>query len=355
MLFNSSMSKYFIISILLAILSLGCFPAPAQNHHGMVASGEYLPGKYQKKMKQGASLLRKGDKFFEKAEAVQRKIELLEESGKSGQLKATRLQERRQRLQRAAGTYIEDAHRRQFRVLRRALKNEFFAAYQQIKDSANQKFKEAAVIRRKAENLSFRNNSAELHQKAADIEMEALELLLTRIQNLSVILEDTSPDRMGELFKAPRDTLPGVKDAALQESSIETDTLIVDVGSVAEGQAESGKLGIETIESVESSEEPVDIEQTVKGEPDVFFSIQILASRVPLTDKAIKAAYNGKLPVFDAKSDGWYRYSAGRFTTLNAAKEAMSRETIKGFIVAYRKDKRITIKEALKYLENMIH
>ncbi len=347
------MSKYLIISILLALSSFGFAPIIAQSHHEMVASDEYLPAKYQKRLKQGESLLRKGDKYFGKADAVNREIESLEGSGKSGQLKITRLQERRQRLQRTAGTYIEDAHRKQYRTLRKALKNEFLVAYQQVKNSANEKFKEAAVVRRKAENLSFRYNSAELQQKAAGIEMEALELLLAKMQEMSVVVrEDTSSDRMVDSFKLPPDSLPGAKELTTDELAIETDTGIADIDTVAEVQADAEPLNIETIESVEATEEPVNTRQPVKAEPEVFFSIQILASRVPLAEEKIRTAYNGKLQVFDTKSEGWYRYSAGRFPTLEATKEAISREAISGFIVAYRKDQRITIKEALKYFEN---
>ena len=56
------------------------------------------------------------------------------------------------------------------------------------------------------------------------------------------------------------------------------------------------------------------------------------------------------MKVIEKVGSGWYRYSVGQFTDATTARETMQKEGIKGFIVAYNKDERISVKEALEII-----
>jgi hypothetical protein len=65
----------------------------------------------------------------------------------------------------------------------------------------------------------------------------------------------------------------------------------------------------------------------------------------------IRDVYNGALPVIINRSDGWFRFSAGRFNSFESAVDRMKREEIYGFIVAFRGDQRFDVKEARRLIE----
>ncbi len=337
-------SVFFVLGWLCPVLIV------AQSPHGMVVSEELLPAKYQKKLKQAVSFLRKGEKLFDKAGELQAQLNQNEAEGTSGKLKDSRLQEHRQRLQRKAGTYIEDAHRLQYRILVKVLRHECYACYRGVEQQVKQHFKDAEVIRRKAENLSFRTSSLEMFEDAAKSEMKALGILSSVLKNVCKLETVNLADEQFEPAEVADEPWG-------EEKRLPTQTALP---MVLKGASDSLKVkeeaAVDSTELKEEAQQPIEKKEWVvvpdSVEPEVFFSIQFLASRVPLTQAQIRAAYSGETAVVERLGSGWYRYSFGEFLTLEEAKQAMSREKVKGFIVAYSHNQRVTIAEALKYLKS---
>ncbi len=105
---------------------------------------------------------------------------------------------------------------------------------------------------------------------------------------------------------------------------------------------------------------PVKKEQVVaaekkKADPEVYFTIQIVADRKPVSMDNIKKVYRGSLQVVENKGDGWYRYSLGKFVDLSHAKKELADSKVKGYVVAYKKGVRISVREALSYFESLNH
>jgi hypothetical protein len=89
-----------------------------------------------------------------------------------------------------------------------------------------------------------------------------------------------------------------------------------------------------------------------EGQKEIFFSIQVLATRQPVSDQRVKSVYNGHLPVIESEGEGWFRFSAGRFATVEKALDEKEREGIYGFIVAYRNGERISLTRAREYIKS---
>jgi len=92
----------------------------------------------------------------------------------------------------------------------------------------------------------------------------------------------------------------------------------------------------------------------VKPEPQpasgVYFTIQIMADKVRVSESRLKRVYTGSREIIENAGDGWYRYSVGRFNSYSEAAAAMKKEGIKGYVVAYNGSKRITTAAAKKIL-----
>ncbi len=95
------------------------------------------------------------------------------------------------------------------------------------------------------------------------------------------------------------------------------------------------------------------VKQVVAETPkvDVYFTVQILADKKPVSESALKGVYSGSYPIILNKGDGWYRYSFGKFKTLAAAKKAMEESKTKGYVVAYKNEVRISLSEAKLLLD----
>lgn len=342
------MFKYTIGIVFCFVYALIFNVLQAQSPYQTLLDGGGLSGKYQKKLKQADDLLRKGEMLFAEAEETANEIDVIEKADRKQVIKMTRLQEQEHRLNRSAGSYIEDAHRMQYKILARALKKGCRTGYIKTEPKARRFFEEGVAFRRKSDQVSFRGNIVNLLEKATDLEQKSLNLLASILlkvsmldeTDLALVTEQTFCN--GDLTKEANEETGWVSDLP------EPDTVVVDIGIMEEVNPEP-----DTVRSRLSQLTEPDLVQAkvpevdTSTEPAVYFTIQILVSRIPLAEQKINATYNGKLPVFKNRGEGWYRYSAGKFVSLSEAKDALELEVIKGFITAYRGQKRITVKEAL--------
>ncbi len=89
------------------------------------------------------------------------------------------------------------------------------------------------------------------------------------------------------------------------------------------------------------------------GSHEVYFTVQILADKKPVSNVRLKAVYKGDLPIIENQGDGWYRYSIGKFNNYSSAKKALLNSNTKGYVVAYKNTTRITVREAITYLQQI--
>jgi len=106
---------------------------------------------------------------------------------------------------------------------------------------------------------------------------------------------------------------------------------------------------------IEEEATPIPVEEKIIPEhtvnSTVFLSIQFLADKQQASAEKLSQTYNGSIEVIEMVGDGWYRYSIGKFTDVETARNTMKSEGIQGFIVAYNKEQRISVREAMELLK----
>jgi hypothetical protein len=84
---------------------------------------------------------------------------------------------------------------------------------------------------------------------------------------------------------------------------------------------------------------------------DIIFKVQIAAHTVPLTEEYLRTIYLGGMTIDMIYEEEWYKYSIGRYRTLEEATETLEKcDVKKAFIIAYQEGKKLTIQEALERL-----
>lgn len=210
---------------------------------------------------------------------------------------------------------------------------------------------EAAEAYRKSRSIKSLDEAVKLGEKAVEIHKS---LQIEMIDNLSAALN---------MERVTAETVQ-----VEEEPEVKNEPVVLDEDSVVTVEQEDKKTKEEVIEQsnnevvappvvteIAEKETPEEgaqiIEEKVKEEINgVYFAIQILALRTQATPVQIKQVYAGNREVVEMYGDTWYRYSIGRFLSYKAAKLAMKRERVQGFIVAYHQSERISIGEAQKLL-----
>ncbi|MCW3785687.1 hypothetical protein [Plebeiibacterium sediminum] len=105
-----------------------------------------------------------------------------------------------------------------------------------------------------------------------------------------------------------------------------------------------------------ATEEPKETKPSTainKDSDEIYFTVQILADKKPVPNERIKKVYNGNLEIIENQGDGWYRYSLGKYNNYTAAKKALQNANVKGYVVAYKNKTRISVREAITYLQKL--
>ena len=80
----------------------------------------------------------------------------------------------------------------------------------------------------------------------------------------------------------------------------------------------------------------------------IIFEVQIAASRRVIPNWQLKRIYRGGEQIKQRNYDGWFKYSVGNFNTYQEAKSFVRSTNVRGaFVVAYRNNQKIDIKEAI--------
>ena len=82
---------------------------------------------------------------------------------------------------------------------------------------------------------------------------------------------------------------------------------------------------------------------------EIIFKVQIAAHTVPLTEEYLRTIYLGGMQIDMIYEEEWYKYSIGRYKTLEEATETLEKCNVKkAFIVPYQEGKKLTIREAME-------
>lgn len=107
-------------------------------------------------------------------------------------------------------------------------------------------------------------------------------------------------------------------------------------------------------------EPPTDIFATVdKKSPvdsslfrEIIFKVQIAAHTIPLSQEYLNLIYKGNIPIDMIFEEDWFKYSIGRYKTLEEAEVIRQEINIKkAFVVAYSEGKKMSTQEAVQLLE----
>lgn len=280
-----------------------------------LVSTDFLPQKYQSEIERAEKLVQKGNKLVEKSNEAREKLQKYQDSDLVKPIELMVLKERLYRYQLKASTFFHDAHRREFKTLRRYLKEQYPLQYERIRDEAVKQFNRGSVLRKRGAEAIPANSPVSFIQEAVDYEKQALkDLEMIYVFDKKLITAKPPP-------------------------VFETDSVFPGNNMLKELPEKYAVLKPEPKETVEKS-------IVSKEKPRVFFSIQFLAAKEAVSEQDARKVYNGSLPLIRSYGNGWHRFSAGRFESVEAATQIMKQEGIHGFVIAFKGDERISIKKA---------
>ncbi len=188
----------------------------------------------------------------------------------------------------------------------------------------------------KSRNTSRLSKSVKLQEDAQQIQTDAIK----SAEKGLLIVQSFIATPTEEPVVASKDTLVEESITAIEPAPVEPVKVAEVVAPVAVVVAIEKKEPVK--ETVIVEEKPV--------ESDVYFSIQVLADKKAASVTQQKMVYKGDRKMIENVGSGWYRYSVGKFKSYSEAASTMKSEGIKGFVVAYDGDERITTLEAKKIL-----
>ena len=341
----------------------GFFHAVGNEPPGKILDASFFNTANQKQIVKANSLIEKGNKIWQEAEDLRGTIELLKTEFRFG--KANKLEKKRDRLLLHAAGYYRDAHKKQFNALEQelesAIREKDSNEAREVLMNGKGLYKKARRVRLKAENLISETNKVEMFYEAVDLESQALskmENVFSRSGASSMAAFADSVDLVDtiaiEQFSIPEEKVIPVEQPALAEATNEPEgEILTPVAVIPAPEPLAAATIVAAVPVVVPETEPEPIAETQPEVPQkVFFSVQILADRKEVPTAAIDKVYSGNLSVIHVEGDGWHRYMVGRFKSVTEAREAMTGEGLKGFIVAYNGDERITVQEAVELMKN---
>ncbi len=352
-----------------------------------------IPDRAAKKVAKAEKLLAKGNSILKDAKKYDEEIDA--NKAKYSKRKVKKLTGKSVKIKLKAAPYLEDGYVKKSKSLLKVVKDlrkvnpQLASRLKEIEVNSNKKLKEAKKLYRKADDVSSKSRSIDYYDSGNKELVDAIGNMiggLKLVYNIDVTENEGSGEAIVDSVSAKNKTVePKIAQEkevmAAPQTAIASEGQNVATVAVAAGTGvvaaaavsnENSKKTIEEQQEPVSSEnakvtdeermtksEVVDANDTVtdvqaeenKVVGDVFFTIQFIADKKPVSEDVLRSKYSGDQEIVKMESDGWYRYSAGKFTDLQKAKEVMKSENIKGFIVAYKNDKRITISEAIGLLK----
>lgn len=367
-----------LIKVFFLILSVSLIP---MSGFAQKKIEKVLEQKEVNKFAKADKLISKGDAIIIKADEIEKEIEALRNT--DGRIKTRKINKKSKaaaKYKMQAAVYYKDGYNTKIKVLDKRLKaleksGDSDAA--EVRQEMKGLTKKARKQYNKAENLISYEEAVEMVEMAQENQQKAIDLMVKSlvsantdeaateepaeelVEEMPVVTQDTVAVQVAE----PEETIQNQEETAEQiseevagvavtevpptgvEAAVAgtTVTAVAATGEALEEQVTQEEIAKEAIE--ETIEEPV-----VEPSENVFFTIQILAGKTKIADEKLKQAYSGPKEIMEMKGDGWFRYSIGKFNSIEKAREVQKAQGVKGFIVAYKDGQRISVKEAMELL-----
>ena len=364
------MKKNSLKGVMLAFLCFSCFSFSnvlAQNKvEKILDDGEI------KKFTKADKLIAKGDEILDKTVGIEKEIEALRNA--DGRIKTRKIDKRSKvsaKYKMQAAIYYKDGYHTKIKVLDKRLKAAENKAAG-VRDEVKELEKKARKQYNKAENLISYEEAVEMVELAQENQLKALDVMAKALvagTAVAEIQEEPVAEVIEEIPVAIQDSVsvPEPEMEAAQQTASETTEELATEGAVPPAGTEAAVVAGTTaavvaaagseepeqaVDTEVAEEVPVPIEEpAVDTNLDVFFSIQILAGKSKVSEAQLAQAYSGSKKIIEMTGDGWYRYSIGKFDSIEKARQVQKEEGVKGFIVAYKDGKRISVKEATELLK----
>lgn len=300
----------------------------------LAADKDVLNQNYLHKVSKAQESLDQGAVYLKESEAYLDQIKSLSSRGSRFEKDSSKLVHKYRRARLMAFTYLDDGY------------DDMYSAYNKALtiinlDSANTKVDDllqAAKISHKNGRKFFKKVPEEMDkEKAVKLLDSGIEYEKAAVGRLKDAV-DLFSGGAGRSDKSLALNSPVMKASAIKIDSMNVkpkmDSIVEVIIPVA--RIDSSSLVTNKIISMDNA--------------TTFFSIQINASKTKLSQQEISFYYRGSYLVVLMEADGYFRYSVGKFMSVADAQAVIDMEKIKGYIVGYVDNKRVSIAEVTKAL-----
>ncbi len=340
----------------------------------LAQSNELLTSKDQRKIEKADRKIDKGNQIASKGDPYKQKAEELEKSG-AGKSKINRQKKKAGKKIIKASSYYKEGYTMKYKAYKKAVQRNISNSTlnnnsDQI-SKAKDAFKKGSKWRKKSERTNKVIKATELLLMANNIQGDA-------IKHYQKILKNDVNTKIAEETRetTPADTVIVEETIIAQDSltstpapaplAIVADTLAQDSTLVSNTPMAADTLASDSlmltspmiIDSIANdSTNVVAMVETIEpeaiitnNEPQVYYTIQIAAERSALPKEKLAQIYSGEETIIEHKSDGWFKYSVGKYQSFDDAQNAVTENRISGFVVAYQGDERISTRVAKEIL-----
>lgn len=323
----------------------------------------------------------KGDAVVSKKEKYIRQIEAIEAQGKSSSGKMKRLQTKSNKIVVSSASFYKEGYEKKYNTYKKVVSGGVKGGTLQqdavsIMNKAKGEYKSGRKLRRKLNNQSDVNRAADMLLDANKVEANAIGTLIkatdtflqkeieseptaeeleSRMDSTDIVVEAVVPAPDSELALADSAGIAQMDVITQPDALLGADSTLVPALLLPALTQDSSIMSIDSIMTNMAVEPLVEdavlIASKAEESPQVYFSVQFLADKNAVSKDRLMKIYDGPFEVLEHVADGWYRYSFGKFPSVNEAKEMKTRSGVQGYVVAYLNKERITIKEASDMLK----
>ncbi len=319
-----------------------------------------------KKIERAEKKIKKAEAIVEKQEKYTSQVEALENSNSSRVGKIERLMTKANGVVMQSSSYYKEGYGIKYKAYKKAFgrelkKGTLDGESLKLKELAQKAYKTGRKWRRKSEGQKDVNRGVDYLYKANGIEDDAIKSLIKALDGMGDQHNNTiteNPEPVQDSVVAIQDSmevLTGPMVEILEADSVASDEVVMVNDSLATASMVSDSIVTTSVDTAtivvpEINEEVVSEPELEIKEMNTYFSIQFLAEKQPVPKDKIASLYGGTHEVLKHEADGWYRYSFGKFGSLEEAKNELGKSGTKGYVVAYHNNKRISTREAVELM-----
>jgi hypothetical protein len=319
-----------------------------------------LDEKVQNRLLKAQKLMKKADLISEQTEIYEKQIETLRnERGRMKLGKIKRLEAKRNQSVLKSQPFAKDSYVITYKALYKQLKDVTDTNADAGSNSksvlARDSYKQGKRLYRKADNAKNVQRQIEYLVLGGNKMREAITAQLILIGDLSnktkAAKNEIEPKEIESTVVDAVESVPvAIAPMPILTDSVSATAVVID--PIMPGDTSVVTTDAAVVNEVEPTQAsiaqpPMDVIDA-KG---VFITIQILSLQSAASPAQIKAAYSGNDKVVEIISGDYYRYTIGRFQSLEQAKQKMAADHIKGIVMAFRGNERISVAEAVTELK----